>query len=229
MSPRHPGRDSLTVNQIVTAALALIDETGLDGHSMRSLGSRLGVDPSTLYYHVQSKDALHSLIVDEIMSGIDLSADDPSEPPAVRLFAAAIAFRRALLVHPRALPLLVARSMRTTAQLASIEVILGILYDAGFSTVEALLAVDGLGQTVIGMTSIHTAHLTGPHAGTEPFADLPVEDFPHLRRLLAEGSYLGQEAEFEATVRALVNGLIAGHDAGTLVPPPASPSPSTHQ
>ncbi|MCB0911245.1 MAG: TetR/AcrR family transcriptional regulator C-terminal domain-containing protein [Propionibacteriaceae bacterium] len=235
MTPRKPGNERLSRDQIVAAALALIDDTGLEGHSMRTLGARLGVDASTLYYHVQGKDALHSLIVDEIMSGIDLSADDPSAPTAERLFTAAIEFRRALLAHPRAVPLVAARSMRTTAQLALIEVILGILYEAGFSVVEALVAVDAIGQTVIGMTGIHAGHLAAAAGGAEPvpFADLPVEKFPNVRRLLAEGTYLGAEAEFEATVRALVNGLVSGHDTGTLVPaappPGATPSPSTHE
>lgn len=159
MSPRTANRPSLSQEQVVTAALELIDETGLDGHNMRALAARLGVDASTIYYHVPSKAALFSLIVDRVMSGLDAGVDDPTQGTSERLLTAAHAFRRALMAHPRALPLVAARSLRTPAQLAGVEVILGILYDAGFSAVEAMVALDAIGQTVIGLSSIHAAHL----------------------------------------------------------------------
>lgn len=218
MSPRKAGRQTLTSEQIVTAALELIDETGLDGHSMRTLGTRLGVDASTLYYHLPSKDALHSLIVDEIMSGLDLGSDDPSASTEDRLMSAATELRRTLLVHPRALPLVAARSMRTPAQLAGVEVIVGILFDAGFAAIEALLALDAIGQTVIGLTNIHALHKEriAEGGGDSGLPELSAESFPNLHRLFAEGDFLGSEAEFSATLRALISGLLAAHRAGTL-------------
>jgi len=218
MSPRKAGRQTLTSNQIVCTALELIDETGLDGHSMRTLGTRLGVDASTLYYHLPSKDALHSLIVDEIMAGLDLSSDDPSASTEDRLMSAASQLRHTLLVHPRALPLVAARSMRTHAQLAGVEVMGGILFDAGFSAIEALLALDAIGQTVIGLTNIHALHAQSGVDGRGDLVlpDLPAESFPHVHRLFAEGGYLGPEAEFRATMHALITGLLAAQQAGTL-------------
>lgn len=218
MSPRTSGRQTLTSEQIVAAALALIDETGLDGHSMRTLGARLGVDASTLYYHLPNKDALHNLIVDQIMSGLDLSADDPSASTEDRLIFAAFQLRRALLVHPRALPLVAARSMRTPTQLAGVEVIVGILFAAGFSATEALLALDSIGQCVIGLTTIHALHKERTAEGVSDggLSELSVESFPHLHRLSVEAEYLGSEAEFAATIRAQISGLLAAHRAGTL-------------
>jgi len=229
MSPRKANRPSLDPKQIVAAALALIDETGLEGHTMRALGARLGVDASTLYYHLPSKSALHSLIVDEMMSGLDLSKDDPSLSTAERVVAAAAEFRRALMLHPRALPLVAARSMRTETQLAGIEVLLGIFYGAGFSPIEAMVAVDGLGQTIIGISSIHAAHLEAEQwAEEQPFAELPPERFPNVVRMLEEGAYIGFEAEFDTTIRALVDGVLARQQAGTLLPPDAAPVRLTH-
>jgi AcrR family transcriptional regulator len=228
MTPRIARRARLDREQVVAAALALIDEHGIEGHSMRTLGARLGVDASTLYYHVPSKAALHSMIVDAVMAGVDLSADDPSHGPAERLIGAAGEFRRVLMLHPRAVPLVAARSLRTPTQLAGVEVMLGVLYEAGFSTIEAMVAVDAIGQTVIGMTGIHAAHLEADQPGEqEPFADLPADRFPNLRRMVEEGAYLGFDAEFDATVAALVHGLLARHDAGTLLPAHALPAPLT--
>jgi AcrR family transcriptional regulator len=228
MSPRKANQAQLSSTQIVAAALELIDTTGLEGHTMRALGAKLGVDPSTIYYHVPNKSALYGLIVDEVMSGLDLSSDDPSRSIEDRLVTAAWQYRRALLVHPRALPLVGVRSMRSRAQLAGIEVLLGIFFEAGLSPSEAMICIDALGQTVIGMTSVYAAQLTGNEYrnNTEPFAELPSEHFPNITRLLAEGAYLGFDAEFEATIRALVVGLLANAAAGTLIPSDARPVPA---
>ena len=110
--------------------------------------------------------------------------------------------------------------MRTPKQLRGVEVLLGIFFDAGFSASEAVIGVDALGQTVIGMTTVYAAHITDSeyHEDDETFADLPPEEFPHVTRMLTEGAYMGFDVEFEATVRALVAGLLSKHEAGALVP-----------
>jgi TetR/AcrR family tetracycline transcriptional repressor len=220
VSARKANQPQLTKEQIVSATMKLIDEKGLEGHSMRQLGTELGVDASTIYYYIPSKSALYSLIVDEVMSGADLSIDDPSLSIEDRLVAAAREYRRALLLHPRALPLVGVRSMRTPAQLRGVEILLGIFFDAGFSANEAVIGTDALGQTVIGMTTVYAAHITSNeyHADDEAFGELPPEEFPNVTRMLAEGAYMGFDVECEATVRALVTGLLAKHEAGTLVP-----------
>jgi AcrR family transcriptional regulator len=227
MSPRRARQTQLTSAQIVAAAMDLIDETGLEGHTMRALGARLGVDPSTIYYHIPNKSTLYSLIVDEVMSGLDLSTDDPTRSFADRLVSAAWRFREALLMHPRALPLVAVRSMRSSTQLQGVETLLGILFEAGLKPVAAMVAIDVIGQTIMGMTSVYAAHLTSSeyHDASEPFADLPDGEFPNVRRLLAEGAYLGAEAEFEAAIRALVDGLLANAANGTFIPADARPVP----
>lgn len=227
MSPRKANQAQLSTTQIVAAALELIDETGLEGHTMRALGAKLGVDASTIYYHVPNKSALYSLIVDEVMAGLDLSGDDPGKSFEDRLVTAAWQYRRALLVHPRALPLVGVRSMRSRTQLQGIEILLGILFAAGLSPVEAMIGIDAIGQTVVGMTSVYAAAVTANeyHDGAEPFADLPAGHFPNVNRMLAEGAFLGFDAEFEAAIRALVSGLLANARAGRLVPTDARPVP----
>lgn len=227
MSPRKPGQVGLSQEQIVQAAIELIDQVGLAGHSMRALATRLGVDASTLYYHVPSKSALAILIVDAVMADIDLASDDPALSGAERLTRAAWVYRRALMKHQRALPLVAAQSLRTPTQLAAAEVMLGILFDTGFSVVEAMVALDAVGQTVIGMCSIQAAHTEAEAASPEtPYGVLPPDRFPHVHRMLAEGNDLGFEAAFEATIGALIEGLLARQTAGTLLSPHSAPAQS---
>jgi AcrR family transcriptional regulator len=221
MVPRKRNQPQLTREQIVSATMKLIDEHGLEGHSMRQLGAELGVDPSTVYYYIPSKNDLYNLIVDEIMSGIDLSADDPSTPVEDRLVAAAHEYLRALLVHPRAMPLAATRSLRTPQQIAGVESLVGMFFDAGFTPTETLAAIDVFGMQVLGMANAYAAHLTHSeyHQQDESLGELPPDRFPNVMRLLTEGGYAGFAVEFERGVRALVRGLLDLHAANALITP----------
>ena len=72
-------RDTLTREQIVTAAVQLLDTEGLEGLNMRSLGRRLGSAATAVYWHVGSKDNLIALASDQAWNEItlpDLTAID---------------------------------------------------------------------------------------------------------------------------------------------------------
>ena len=59
-------RDTLTRDQIVRAAIDLLDSEGLKGLSMRGLGKRLGSAATAVYWHVGSKDNLITLAGDHV-------------------------------------------------------------------------------------------------------------------------------------------------------------------
>lgn len=218
MVPRKRNQPQLTREQIVTAALKLIDEHGLEHHSMRQLGTELGVDPTSVYHYVSSQNDLYNLIVDEIMSSVDLSIDDPSATFEERLFAGAHEYRRALLVHPKAMPLVSTRSLRTVRQLKPVEMLLGILFDAGFDATEAITATDIIGMQILGMANVYAAHVTDAqyHRHSDGFDELPAAEFPNMTRVLVEGTYLGFDAEFDRGIRATIAGVMALHEARTL-------------
>ena len=65
-------RDTLTREQIVRAAIELLDSEGLKGLSMRALGKRLGSAATAVYWHVGSKDNLITLAGDQVWSEIAL-------------------------------------------------------------------------------------------------------------------------------------------------------------
>jgi AcrR family transcriptional regulator len=76
-------RDTLTREQIVTAAIELLDADGLEGLSMRALGKRLGSAATAVYWHVGSKDNLIALAGDRAWNEIplpDLTAMDWRTP-----------------------------------------------------------------------------------------------------------------------------------------------------
>jgi AcrR family transcriptional regulator len=65
-------RDTLTREQIVDAAIELLDARGLDDFGMRALGKRLGSAATAMYWHVGSKDNLLALAADHVWAEIPL-------------------------------------------------------------------------------------------------------------------------------------------------------------
>src|SRR5262245_42492329 len=72
-------RDTLSREQIVRAAIDLLDAEGLEGLNMRALGQRLGSAATAVYWHVGSKDNLIALVANQAWSEValpDLTAND---------------------------------------------------------------------------------------------------------------------------------------------------------
>lgn len=65
-------RDTLTRDQIIAAAVELLDSEGLEGLNMRALGSRLGSAATAVYWHLGSKDDLIRLAGDHVWNEIEL-------------------------------------------------------------------------------------------------------------------------------------------------------------
>jgi AcrR family transcriptional regulator len=218
MTPRRANQPQLSREQIVSAALKLVDEHGLEKHSMRQLGAELGVDPTSVYHYVPSKSDLYDLLIDAVVNEFDFGAIDTSVTPPEQLVLAAHEMKRALLIHPRLMPLIATRSMRTPAQLGGVEALLAIFARAGFSDAEAVSALDVLGTHVFGAISAWAAHLTDAeyHRDDRP-RETDVASLPNVARVFAdESNYLGFETEFDVGVRALVAGLFSLHERGEL-------------
>ncbi|GAA1547715.1 TetR/AcrR family transcriptional regulator C-terminal domain-containing protein [Kribbella lupini] len=67
-----PARETLSREQIVKVTMDLLDTEGLAGLSMRKLAARLDSGATSLYWHVQTKDDLIDLVIDEVYGEIDV-------------------------------------------------------------------------------------------------------------------------------------------------------------
>ena len=209
MTPRKKDVEPLARERIVDAAIRIIDAEGLEALSMRRLGAELGVNPMAAYYHVPNKAALYDLVLEAVMAGVDTSGIDPAAPAAERLKQTARAYRSAILAHPHTVPVLAARSVRTVAALRPVEPFLGALFAAGLTADEALAAVDVVAQYILGGVVGYYHHLVDDEVGQQrEFDALDVTEFPHMSRVLAEGHYVGFDAEFEFGLDAIVRGLL---------------------
>ena len=64
---RAPALDG---KQILTTALAITAEHGLDAVTMRAVATELSVTPMSIYYHVGDKDALIGQVIDAIVAAV---------------------------------------------------------------------------------------------------------------------------------------------------------------
>jgi len=71
---------ALSEAEILEVALAIIEEHGIDGLTMRQLSSRLGVALGATYHHVTNKDALLVLVAQSLFDRVEIPAvDDPRD------------------------------------------------------------------------------------------------------------------------------------------------------
>jgi AcrR family transcriptional regulator len=198
--------------QIVSTALALVDREGLKALSMRRLGTELGVDPMAVYYYIPNKEALLDAIVEAVMAGIDLSVERPADPPEERILRAARAYLEAMQAHSNALPIVLMRGPATPAALRPVELLIGILRDAGLPPVQALAGMNAIAAAVRGIAGMSVSGRDQPPAPAriESLArQFPPGEFPHLREALScAGNFT--EQVFDFGIRALARGLLAG-------------------
>ena len=214
-------RPPVTREAVVTAALELLAEGGLEGVSFRRIATRLGVSAPTLYWHVDSKRQLMDLMAEELSrrSESAYAGPRPAQPwwewlraDAQQMFAALIATRDA--------PRVMAGNRPTAESFAGIERVLGVLVDAGMTPGEAQQTLFAIGAYVIGSATEwqaeaerqRTEPLPDPaDDGVDALQDGPLADQPMLLAAIGELLDRPHTAAFEFGLDLLIDGLRARH------------------
>ncbi|MEZ5246580.1 MAG: TetR family transcriptional regulator [Acidimicrobiales bacterium] len=97
----------LTRQRVADAALAFIDEHGLDGLSMRKLGAELGVEAMSLYNHVTNKADLLGAVAERLFQDVLDAYGEPSGDWKVHARALCHAYVDVAAAHPLAVSLLI--------------------------------------------------------------------------------------------------------------------------
>lgn len=204
MTSERPSR--LNRDDVLRAALELLNEVGIDALSTRKLAERLGVQSPTLYWHFKSKaDLLDAMSAAVLQHSRAITTPGPDEAWQDWLMEDGRSFRRALLSY-RDGARLHAGTRPGEAQRGSIEERLRLLCAAGFEPGPATVLMMSVGRFVVGWVleeqsaqapdAPPSSTLTGPDAA----------DYP----LLATGwaQTVGGDADdlFERALRLLVDG-----------------------
>src|ERR1700754_855933 len=145
---RSRGEPTLSQEQIVKAALDLLDTEGIEGLSMRRLGARLGSGATSVYWHVANKDELLDLAIDAVMG--EVRAPTPDEPWRPAAEAMVRELRDVLLRHGWITGLFGVRPNIGPNAMRLGEGTMAMLVNAGFGPQDAAYAASLLSTHAIG-------------------------------------------------------------------------------
>lgn len=176
-------RKPLNRERILEAALALVDEDGIEALSMRKLGQSLGYEAMSLYNHVANKDDLLNGMLDLVLAEMELPR---AEEGLAGIRKAAISAHGSLRRHPWAAGLLMAPARVRPARLAFMNALLGALRGAGFSEETTYHAYHVIDAHIIGFSLWQATHdFSLPQEMTDDLRGvldrmLPQEKYPDL-------------------------------------------------
>jgi AcrR family transcriptional regulator len=209
-SARGKSSTPLSRERILSAAVKLVDEEGIDALSMRRLGSELGVEAMSLYNHVPNKAALMEAIVDHVIAEVPLADVTLDFDEQVREMARS--FRRLSLAHPHIVPLIAMRPFNTVTALRPVEYGFGLFLKLGLDETTALHAFRALAGFATGYTLAETggffAEGSGPKTDyTIDSRDLSSGEFPNLTRMIPAILECDHDEEFEFGIDLFLEGL----------------------
>lgn len=187
---RGPQR-ALTEEQIVDAALALVNEGGTAAMSVRGIAARVGVAPNAVYTYFPDKAAVEKGVVERLLGEVRAAAP-PRDGETWRdgIEALAVALREVLGRHPGAVPLTIGGPIDGPHALALGERLLVLLDLAGLSPEDAARASYLLITYTFGSMALDVADPSAGGAGPLPpeeervaarreaFAMTPAEHYP---------------------------------------------------
>ncbi|MEH3090407.1 MAG: TetR/AcrR family transcriptional regulator [Microbacterium arborescens] len=219
MSPR-PAK--FTRDDAVAAAVAIVDDIGVDALTMRRLSAALGVDPMALYRHFADKGEVVAAVADSFWLGCEVP--DVGGAADWRQYATSLmnGIRSSLERHPNVIPVVATHPITSAPALAWADRALGRIIDAG-APVTA-----GLGDLVNTLVMLTVASALGeysPPAGSdaetgssrrssprsaEPSTAPGGPALPNLARLAEAGWRPDPRRQFERALDAVLAGWGSG-------------------
>jgi AcrR family transcriptional regulator len=202
-----PGpRRRFTVDDVLVAALGVIDRGPPEAFTMRRVADELGIGVMTLYGYVASKE--------ELLEGATLLAfaqahveSDPAGSWDERLRNEVRGFHALARRHPHLVTLVLAQRSAAPGLFRMRERMLDALLSSDFTAPAALRALGVLLNYALGFASAQAG--AAPIDLPERIRELPGDEFPRLSGLASSyEAHLSDEA-FEAGLEWLLAGLAA--------------------
>ena len=160
-----PTRVALTERTIAEAALALIDQEGIDGLSMRKLAGVLGSAPMAVYTYFPDRNAVLDAAA-QVLYGLIEAPTDESLPPEETVRRIMHAVRAVINAHPRAASLITRYPPRTADALAFVEAGFRSFRRAGISPQDTARSYRALVAYSIGTAEIEVNGYFGAYPAT---------------------------------------------------------------
>jgi len=148
-------------DEVLTAAIELLDEVGLDDLTTRRLAERLGIRAGALYRHFENKRALLDAMADRIAAEGG-GHPQPEGDWADQVRVMAIGARSSMLAHRDGALLMATFYLPGAAAVAAWKGFIVVFREAGASARLAALSVDTIVCYVNGFTIEEQARKTTP-------------------------------------------------------------------
>ena len=144
----------VSIDEITSTALTLIDAYGLEALTMRGLADAIGVKPVTLYRYLPNKDAILAEVADRLWQELP-----PIDPMVTgwkeQLRAMWQQLFDLMLRHPHAVPLIARGGAYSATAGSDTAGMVGVLKDAGFTPKLAGEFVHAASALVVGFAFAH--------------------------------------------------------------------------
>ncbi|MER5808388.1 TetR/AcrR family transcriptional regulator [Streptomyces sp. NPDC002033] len=206
----------MPLERIVSTALQIVDDEGVDALSMRTLAQRLGSGTATLYRHFDNRTALVAHVVDRMFGAVELNGDEllaMGWQQALRTVAHTMF--EALARHRNAARLLVEEIPLGPNAMALREQCVAALLDSGFPPRLAAHAFATLARYVLGFAIQVNGHGGGGQLDdaqlSAVFQNVDPALFP-ATSTVAGSMPVPIEDEFSFGLELLLSGLAHLHD-----------------
>ncbi len=206
-------RTKVSGDEVVNAALQVVDEAGLDGLTIRAVAAVAGMSPMSLYVHFASKEQLLDHMARELSRRLYDAGEHSAWQASLR--ASCHCMRNLLLEHPNWLPL-VSRPA-PVADLPARERLLRQMVADGFTPEQAFKHVTHGGLVTLGMTMLELEY-RDPDGGTlfaRRIENLRAQSLeissevnsPATRAALRSSADLNFSASYHAILDAFISGI----------------------
>jgi TetR/AcrR family tetracycline transcriptional repressor len=200
----RPSKPLISPDDCARVALSIIDVEGLDALSLERLAREIGVKAPSLYHHFADKAEILTRVTRQVL----LEVPVPPEPSPGNweewFVEMCLGFRRAILAHPNAAPLLLqyytGDFMVSTYERAS-----RVLSRAGVPVERHMVVLAGLDKLTLGSGLYAASRLVV--TGQSEFANIDPERDLMLARAL-EANPWDEDGMFTEIVRSFLRGVI---------------------
>ena len=208
------GEQQLTRERILSTALSMVDEEGIEALSMRRLAKELGVDPMAIYHHLPNKRALLSALIEGVFSEMRMPKPEENGDWRERVRAWARAFRDVARAHPKLVPYLASYpEAAAEATLESTEELYAAFEAAGMTPREIVGSVGVVVDYLNGFALAEASGALGDPDEQREMVELldarPPGELPAMRRTLEALPSEDVVTDFEFGLEVVLAGLEA--------------------
>ncbi len=207
-------RPRLTRDRVIDAAVAIMDSDGADALTFRSLGRTLDVDHTAVLRHFRNKNDLLLALADRLLREA-VGAIEPSNDWRETLRVLGHSVRNACRTHPHVAVAVAGRTVRSEAEFAGADLVIGALLSAGIEGGEAASYYRALVDVALSYAALEAAIATLPAddlaadrlAWSREYQSVDPDRFPNLASVAEHLPDVDDQDQFEVALGLFIDAI----------------------